>query len=113
MGATKSHIFTDEQQRFAAFARVLSHPARVAITEYIAKQEHCICSDLTLEIGLAQSTVSQHLKELKQVGLLKGNFEGPQFKYCIDTEVWDTIRDQFYHFFTALNPQNCKADDTY
>ena len=113
MGATKSHIFTDEQQRFAAIARVLSHPARIAIIEYIANQEHCICSDLTLEIGLAQSTISQHLKELKQVGLLKGTFEGPQFKYCIDTEVWDAFGRKFNQFFTSLNQPNCTTNDTY
>ena len=112
MGVTKSHIFTDEQQRFAAIARVLSHPARIAIIEHIANQEHCICSDLTLEIGLAQSTISQHLKELKQVGLLKGKFEGPQFKYCIETEVWEECSQQFSQFFSTLIKQNCTTNDT-
>lgn len=113
MGATKSHIFSEDQQHFAAIARVLSHPARLAILEHIAKQEHCICSDLTLEIGLAQSTISQHLKELKHIGLLKGNFEGPQFKYCINTEAWNAFRTRFYHFFDTIHPvnQNCNTNE--
>lgn len=113
MGVTKSQLFTDEQQQLAAVARVLSHPARIAIIEYIANQKHCICSDLTLEIGLAQSTISQHLKELKQIGLLKGNFEGPQYKYCIDSVVWENFKLQFNQFFNTLHQQNCDSNDTY
>ena len=68
MGTTKTHIFTETQNELALAAKVLAHPARVAILEYISKQEGCICNDLVDEIGLAQATISQHLNEIKKIG---------------------------------------------
>ena len=76
MGLTKSEIFTDEQNKIAAIAKVLGHPARIAIIDYLIKLDSCVCGDLVKEIGLAQPTISQHLKELKKVGLIKGKIEG-------------------------------------
>ena len=91
MGLTKSEIFTNEQNTVAAIAKVLGHPARIAILEFLIKLETCVCGDLVKDIGLAQPTISQHLKELKKVGLIKGKIEGTSVCYCIDQENWDKI----------------------
>jgi len=92
MGLAKTEIFTDEQNRIATFAKVLGHPARVAILQHLYKINSCICGDLVDEIGLAQPTISQHLKELKNAGLIKGNIEGTSVCYCIDTEQWEEMK---------------------
>ncbi len=92
MGITKSEIFSPPQNEIANFARVLGHPARVAILQQIMKSESCICGDLATEIGLAQPTISQHLKELKSIGLIKGNIEGVRVCYCIDKENWNKMK---------------------
>ncbi len=83
MGLIKSEIFTEEQNRLAALAKGLGHPARIAIVQHLLKVQTCICGDLVEEIGLAQPTISQHLKGLKQIGLLKGRVEGTSVCYCI------------------------------
>ena len=88
MGLTKTEIFTPQQNTIATFAKVFGHPARVAILEHLFKINSCVCGDLVNEIGLAQPTISQHLKELKQVGLIKGNIEGTSVCYCIDANKW-------------------------
>ena len=75
MGVTKSEIFTVGQNEISSIAKVLGHPARIAILEHLFKIDSCICGDLVDEIGLAQPTISQHLKELKKIGLIKGNIE--------------------------------------
>ncbi len=92
MGTSKSEIFTDEQNRISGFARALAHPARVAILQHLFKMDQCICGDLVNEIGLAQPTVSQHLKELKNLGLIKGNISGNRRCYCIDVEAWKAMK---------------------
>ena len=89
MGLTKSEFFTEEQN--AAIAKVLGHPARIAILDFIIKLETCVCGDLVKDIGLAQPTISQHLKELKKVGIIKGTVEGTSVCYCIDEENWGKI----------------------
>ena len=76
MGASKTEQFTDQQNELAVLAKALGHPARIAIIEYLLKVNTCICGDIVNELPLAQPTVSQHLKELKNAGLIKGNFEG-------------------------------------
>ena len=81
MGTTKAQIFTDKQNELAQAFKVLGHPARVAILQYISQQESCICNDLVEEIGLAQATISHHLKELKSIGLLQGEVEGKRMCY--------------------------------
>ncbi|MEO2053296.1 MAG: metalloregulator ArsR/SmtB family transcription factor [Allomuricauda sp.] len=106
MGLTKTHMFTDKQNELARIAKVLAHPARVAILEYISKQDACICTDLVDIIGLAQPTISQHLNEIKKIGLLKGTFEGKNLCYCIDQERWKEIQETLHTFFSNIN-RNC------
>lgn len=99
MGLTRSEIFTEEQNKLATMFKVLAHPARIAILQYIATNKTGICNDLIDELGLAQATVSQHLKELKNFGLLNGKIEGKSVIYSIDPEIWITIRGNFAIFF--------------
>lgn len=106
MGITKSEIFTDEQNKLATLFKVLGHPARVAIIQHIIKQNACICTDLVDELGLAQATISQHLKELKSIGIIQGSIEGKSVCYCIDENVWKEIKTAFEAFFS----QNVKVE---
>ena len=99
MGVTKSEIFTDAQNEIATFAKAFAHPARVAILHQLFKTNSCICGDLVEEIGLAQATISQHLKELKSIGIIKGTIEGTRVCYCIDNDKWDTMKFMFSKFF--------------
>lgn len=103
MGLTKTEIFTEEQNRIAAIAKVIGHPARVAILQYLVEKNSCVCGELVDEIGLAQPTISQHLKELKKIGILKGNIEGTSVCYCIDQSVLGEIKSVFTHFFEACS----------
>lgn len=98
MGITKTEIFTESQNRIAKIAKALGHPARVSILDYIFKQETCICGDLVEEIGLAQPTISQHLKELKNLGAIKGNVEGTSVCYCIDLDFWGEMKNDLMNF---------------
>ncbi|GAA0736056.1 MULTISPECIES: ArsR/SmtB family transcription factor [Flavobacteriaceae] len=98
MGLTKSEIFTDKQNQIAQLAKAFGHPARVAILEYLFKTNSCVCGDLVNEIGLAQPTISQHLKELKQLGLIKGTIEGTSVCYCIDTNNWSQMKQLLAEF---------------
>ncbi|MCL6267031.1 ArsR/SmtB family transcription factor [Flagellimonas myxillae] len=106
MGASKTHIFSLGQNSMAQAAKVLAHPARIAILEYISRQENCICNDLVDVIGLSQPTISQHLNEIKKIGLLKGTFEGKNLCYCINQERWEELQQSFNAFFSNIN-QNC------
>lgn len=106
MGATKTEIFTIPQNSLAMAAKVLAHPARVAILQYISRQKGCICNDLVDVIGLSQPTISQHLNEIKKIGLLKGTFEGKNLCYCINKEKWEELQGLFNSFFKKVN-QNC------
>ena len=100
MGITKSEIFTEQQNQIAELAKAIGHPARVAILQHLFKTNNCICGDLVDEIGLAQPTISQHLKELKKVSLIKGNIEGTSVCYCINQETWSEIENLFKSFFS-------------
>ncbi|AHF14948.1 ArsR/SmtB family transcription factor [Niabella soli] len=100
MGVTKSEIFTAKQNHLASEFKALAHPARIAILQYIIKQDTCICNDLVEELGLAQATISQHLKELKQLDIIKGNIEGTSVCYCIDEKVWLKFKTELNEFFT-------------
>ncbi len=100
MGLTKSDIFTEEQNKLADFAKVLGHPARIAILQHLIKVNTCICGELVNEIGLAQPTISQHLKELKRVGIIQGTIEGTSICYCINPQNWKAIQTLFDSFFT-------------
>jgi len=99
MGLTKSEIFTDKQNKIATLFKVFGHPARIAILQHIINQKACICNDLVEELGLAQATISQHLKELKSIGVIKGTIEGKSICYCIDEKVWKEVEDEFDQFF--------------
>lgn len=106
MGITKTQIFNEKQNRLATILKVLAHPARIAILEYISKQEACICNDIVAEIGLAQPTISQHLKELKSIDLISGEIEGKKVCYCINLKKWKEIQQLLNSFF--INTQsNC------
>jgi DNA-binding transcriptional ArsR family regulator len=98
MGLAKTEMFTDEQNKISLFAKVFGHPARVAILQHLFKIDTCICGDLVSEIGLAQPTISQHLKELKNLGLIKGNVEGTSVCYCIDKDNWANMKDIMIQF---------------
>ncbi|MBC3539212.1 ArsR/SmtB family transcription factor [Rufibacter sediminis] len=102
MGVTKTQNFTEEQNLVAGYAKALAHPARIAILQYLLKKQTCICGDLVGELPLAQATVSQHLKELKAVGLIKGTVEGTSVCYCIDQQKWEEVRDIFFQMFSSL-----------
>lgn len=107
MGISKSHIFSDQQNELAQAAKVLANPARIAILEFISKQDSCICTDLVDEIGLAQPTISQHLNEIKKIGLLRGTFEGKNLCYCIDQEKWYALQSLFTTFFSTITKNCC------
>lgn len=92
MGVTKSEIFTASQNQVANFAKVMGHPARIAILQHLMTLRECVCKDLVNEIGLAQATISQHLNELKNIGLIKGVVEGTSVCYCIDPEAWEKMK---------------------
>lgn len=107
MGITKSQMFTTRQNELAQFFKVLGHPARIAILQYISTQESCICNDIVEEIGLAQATISQHLKELKSIGLLQGEVEGKRLCYCINVERWNELQTQLNTFFNKTKSNCC------
>lgn len=106
MGLTKSEIFTDKQNHLAVVFKALAHPARIAILQHIIKQNACICNDLVEELGLAQATISQHLKELKNIGIIKGNIEGASVCYCIDERRWLKFKKELNAFFTETVAAN-------
>lgn len=105
MGLAKTEIFTDQQNEIALFSKVFGHPARVAILQYLFKLNTCFCGDLVEEIGLAQPTISQHLKELKHLGLIKGNVEGTSVCYCINTKNWLKMKDVMIQFLEQSSPE--------
>ena len=98
MGLAKTEIFTDSQNKIALFAKAFGHPARVAILQHLFKIDTCVCGDIVNEIGLAQPTISQHLKELKHLGLIRGNVEGTRVCYCIDPENWSKMKEVMVQF---------------
>jgi len=107
MGVTKSDIFTTDQNEIALIAKAIGHPARIAILQYLLQKNACICGDIVGEIGLAQATVSQHLKELKQAGLIKGDIDGRSVCYCIDSTKWDIVKDLLFQFFDQKQDTSC------
>jgi len=107
MGASKVDIYSNDINQIAAVAKVFSHPARVAILQYISKQESCICNDIVEEIGLAQATISQHLKVINEAGLLKGTFEGKSLCYCLNLERFQELQSLFNSFFNQTKSNCC------
>lgn len=93
MGLTKSEQFSENQNELAVLLKALAHPARIAIIEILLKTDNCICGDIVDELPLAQPTVSQHLKELKNAGLIKGNIDGTSICYCLNDQVWGKFKN--------------------
>lgn len=106
MGVSKTDHFSEQQNEIALLAKALGHPARIAIVEYLLKVDACICGDIVNELPLAQPTVSQHLKELKSAGLIKGTIEGTAICYCIDQNKLKKIQDYFNVFSSKLDLKN-------
>lgn len=109
MGLTKTEIFTEDQNKLAQVLKALAHPARIAILQHIIASNACICGDLVNELGLAQATISQHLKELKNAGLIQGTIEGVSVCYCIHPENWETLKHDLNDFLNTFksSPQCC------
>jgi DNA-binding transcriptional ArsR family regulator len=106
MGATKTEEFTIKDNKIASYAKALAHPARVAILKLLIKKQACICGDIVDELPLSQSTVSQHLKELKEAGLIKGDIEGKKVCYCIDEKEWEMAKSYLSSFFDEYSSKN-------
>lgn len=107
MGASKTEHFTDEQNRMASLTKALGHPARIAIIEYLMRVNECICGDIVNELPLAQPTISQHLKELKSVGIIKGTIEGNSICYCIDDVSMKALQSYFTNIVETVTKPNC------
>lgn len=107
MAVTKAHKFDKKQVRIAELAKALGHPARIAILELLLIQDSCICGDITDELPLAQSTVSQHLKALKQAGLIKGKVDGVRVCYCINRKVSVELNDLLGSFINGIQSKIC------
>ncbi len=105
MGLSKSKSFGARENRIADLAKALAHPARVAILQFLAEQNACICGDIVDRIPLSQATVSQHLAELKRIGLIRGTIEGPRVCYCIDQKAWNEAKALLTEFLTDV--KNC------
>lgn len=107
MGVTKSDLFTDEQNEMATYAKVLAHPARIAIIQFLLNSNTCCNTNLVEELGLAQATISQHLRELKQAGIIQGTVEGVTVNYCINPEQWHHVKDLFADLFESYQTPTC------
>ncbi|AFK02497.1 transcriptional regulator, ArsR family [Emticicia oligotrophica DSM 17448] len=105
MGVTKTDYFTDRQNELATMLKAMGHPARIAIIDYLLKVNACICNDIVSELPLAQPTISQHLKELKNAGIIKGNVEGKAICYCIDERVIGQLQQYFGGMFETITSQ--------
>lgn len=109
MGVTKTDLFTKEQNELATLAKAFAHPARVAILQYLLETNKCINGELVQELGLAQATISQHLRELKNAGLIQGNIEGASMSYCINPEKWNSVQKLFNTMFDKI--EDCTPGD--
>lgn len=109
MGATKTEEFTIKDNKIAKYAKALAHPARVAILQLLIKKQACICGDIVDELPLSQSTVSQHLKELKEAGLIKGDIDGVKICYCIDEKEWENAKSYLNTLFDSYSANKTKC----
>jgi len=108
MGITKAEEFTLKDNRLATYAKALAHPARIAILKLLIKRQACMCGDIVDELPISQSTVSQHLKELKQAGLIKGDIEGAKVCYCINDKEWKAAKERLIELFDSFKEnQSC------
>ena len=104
MGVTRTDLFNAQQNQLATRAKVQGNPARIAILQYLLKQNACVCGGLVEELGLAQATISQHLRELKDAGLISGTVEGTSVCYCIEPKAWAKAEAAFAKLFAAYKP---------
>src|SRR5688572_14278119 len=95
MAVHKKESFTQKDQELSEFAKALAHPARIAILKVLASRNECVCGEIVDQLPLAQSTVSQHLKELKNAGLITGTIDGPKSCYCINWKSFDRFMKEF------------------
>jgi ArsR family transcriptional regulator, arsenate/arsenite/antimonite-responsive transcriptional repressor len=109
MATNKKEAFTQKEQDLAAFAKAIAHPARIAILKVLAQRNECICGEIVAVLPLAQSTVSQHLKELKNAGLINGSVDGPRSCYCINWKAFEKFNQEFGWLFTNLKIKNEKS----
>ena len=107
MGLTKTAEFTKTQNDLAGMAKALGHPARIAILQFLIRTQSCVCGGIVDKLPLSQFTVSQHLSELKKVGLIKGDIDGPTVCYCIDEKVWDKMKTSLGSLFESYKGPNC------
>jgi DNA-binding transcriptional ArsR family regulator len=106
MGTSKTEEFTNKDNKISKYAKALAHPARIAILNVLIKNQTCVCGDIVDELPLSQSTVSQHLKELKEAGLIKGDIEGSKVCYCIDEKEWDNAKSYLNKLFESYTIKN-------
>lgn len=106
MGATKTTVFTEQQNQLADYAKAFAHPARIAILQFLIRRNACVCGDIVDELPLSQSTVSQHLKELKRIGVVQGLIEGPSVCYCIDPATWQRVKATMSELFASFDLKN-------
>jgi DNA-binding transcriptional ArsR family regulator len=107
MGASKTDSFTEKQNELAILAKALGHPARIAIIDFLLKVDSCMCGDIVNELPLAQPTISQHLKELKNAGLIKGQIEGKAICYCVNHETIEKLKNYFSSIDTLITSKKC------
>ncbi|MEP6262801.1 MAG: metalloregulator ArsR/SmtB family transcription factor [Gillisia sp.] len=110
MGVTKTDLFTEKQNELATIAKVFAHPARVAIIQYLLRSNTCFNGHLVEELGLAQATISQHLRELKNSGIIQGTIEGVSVSYCINSQRWGEIKDLFADLFESYSAPQCSTN---
>ena len=106
MGVSKTEVFTDKQNQVAKLAKAIGHPARVAIIDYLLEQNTCICKNIVEELPLSQPTISQHLKELKNVGLIRGTIQGNTVCYCLDKSGFEQLQSYCSEVLQKINRQN-------
>ena len=106
MAFSKKADFQADEIILSEFAKAMSHPARVAILKVVAERQSCVCGEIVEILPLAQSTVSQHLKELKEVGLIDGTIDGAKSCYCVNWVVFEKIGAMLNHFFDKTRLQN-------
>ncbi|MEN2282492.1 metalloregulator ArsR/SmtB family transcription factor [Algoriphagus sp. SE2] len=110
MGVTKSNLFSSDQNKLARLAKALAHPARIAIIQHLLKTNTCVNSTLVQELGLAQATISQHLKELKEIGIIQGTIEGASISYCIHTRKWEEMQKLLNELFDTYQTSSGDGD---
>ena len=102
MGISKVKKYSEQKLNLSLYAKALAHPARLAIIDYLVSKQDCVCGDIVDNLPIAQSTVSQHLKELKKAGLIQGTIQGPKTCYCLNVEVWQKAQNEFNKLFQSI-----------